>query len=138
VSVLDEFRDAEKRVAKRLKELEPVVAEYRELEAVAKRLGIEPAKSADASSATRPRRQRSGAASGKSTGKPRNSRRSNRTVPGQREQQIVALVRERPGITVRELGETLGVDPTGLYRVVHRLEQGGAVRKNGRSLEPAA
>jgi hypothetical protein len=27
------------------------------------------------------------------------------------------------------------VDPTSLYRVVHRLEQSGALRKNGRKLE---
>jgi hypothetical protein len=41
VSVLDDFRAAEQRVAQRLKELEPAVAEYRELEAVAQRLGID-------------------------------------------------------------------------------------------------
>jgi len=40
VSVLDDFRAAEQRVAQRLKELAPAVAEYRELEAVAQRLGI--------------------------------------------------------------------------------------------------
>jgi hypothetical protein len=137
VSVLDEFRDAEKRVAKRLKELEPAVAEYRELEAVAKRLGIEPAQTADASPATPPRRRRAGAGSDKAARKPPNGGPSKRTVPGQREQQIVELVQGRPGITVREVGNALGVDPTGLYRIVHRLEQRGHVRKTGRGLEPA-
>src|SRR4051812_1013748 len=43
VSVLDDLRAAEQRVAKRLKELEPAVAEYRELEEVAQRLGIDAA-----------------------------------------------------------------------------------------------
>ena len=42
MSVLDQFRDAEQRVAERLKELAPAVAEYRELEVVARRLGIDP------------------------------------------------------------------------------------------------
>jgi DNA-binding Lrp family transcriptional regulator len=46
-------------------------------------------------------------------------------------------VNERPGITVRELGEQLGVDPTSLYRVIHRLESDGLVKKAGRGLEPA-
>src|SRR3954462_320114 len=41
VSVLDDFRAAEKRVIQRLNELEPAVAEYRELETVAQRLAIE-------------------------------------------------------------------------------------------------
>jgi DNA-binding MarR family transcriptional regulator len=49
----------------------------------------------------------------------------------------MALVRERPGVTVREVGAELGVDPTSLYRIVHRLEERGELRKNGRSLEPA-
>jgi len=47
-------------------------------------------------------------------------------------------VRERPGVTVAEVGKQLGVDPTSLYRVVHRLEQRGDVRKHGRQLEPAS
>jgi transposase-like protein len=44
---------------------------------------------------------------------------------------LVDLVRTRPGITVREAATELGVDPTGLYRVVHRLEERGALRKHG-------
>jgi hypothetical protein len=40
VSVLDQFRTAEEQVAKRLRELKPLVAEYHELEHVAQRLGL--------------------------------------------------------------------------------------------------
>src|SRR4051812_50043698 len=60
VSVLDQFRDAEQRVAQRLKELEPAVAEYRELKEVAQRLGIDQAETtATPAGATRaPRRRR--------------------------------------------------------------------------------
>ena len=66
---------------------------------------------------------------------PPRARRNSR--PGQREQQLLELVRGRPGITVREAGNELGVDPTGLYRVVGRLEQRGELRKKGRNLQPS-
>ena len=147
MSVLDDFRDAEKRVKERLKELEPAVNEYRELEQVAQRLGLDIAGGAPA--VTRRARRRSpssskrapaggDASSGASSrsGRSRRSGRSNAS-PGQRTEQLLALVRERPGVTVREAGRELGVDPTSLYRVVRRLEERGEVRKNGRQLEPA-
>jgi hypothetical protein len=46
MSVLDQFRDAEQRVAARLKEREPAIAEFRELEEVARRLRIDPSATA--------------------------------------------------------------------------------------------
>jgi hypothetical protein len=148
VSVLDEFRDAEQRVAQRLKELEPAVAEYRELEAVAKRLGLDGAAAGAVTSAPTPKRAtrrtsrvpvKRSAATAKAASPTQGRRRSRRggAAPGHREQQLLALVRERPGVTVAEAGKALGVDPTGLYRVVHRLEGRGELRKRGRSLEPA-
>jgi DNA-binding MarR family transcriptional regulator len=56
--------------------------------------------------------------------------------PGERGEQLLALVRSRPGVTVREAGAEFGVDPTSLYRVVRRLEERGELRKKGRGLEP--
>ena len=56
--------------------------------------------------------------------------------PGQRQDDVLRLVRENPGITVREIGERLGVEATGLYRVVNRLADEGRVRKDGTRLEP--
>jgi transcriptional regulator with GAF, ATPase, and Fis domain len=146
VSVLDQFRDAEQRVAQRLKELEPAVAEYRELEQVAQRLGIEPSAAPPATkrSSTRRKRTRSrattpaAAAATSSSAKTGTRRSRSNARAGQRGEQLTALVRERPGITVREAGQELGVDPTGLYRVVQRLEQAGQLRKNGRALELGA
>jgi hypothetical protein len=147
VSVLDDFRAAEQRVAQRLKELEPAVAEYRELEAVAKQLGIDPLATSPstprrtrASSARRSTRARpAGAGAGAKAARPKGGRqpRAN-AAAGQRAEQLLALVRARPGITVREAGQEFGVDPTSLYRVVHRLEKDGQVRKAGRSLEPVS
>jgi hypothetical protein len=146
VSVLEQFRDAEQRVAKRLKELEPMVAEYRELETLAQRLGIDGRTSTKAGSGGAPARagRRASRApakppggGGKTTAATKRARpRARRGAAGERDQQVLDLVRQRPGITVAEAGQTLGVDPTGLYRVVHRLEQRGELRKSGRSLEP--
>jgi transcriptional regulator with GAF, ATPase, and Fis domain len=143
MSVVDEFRDAEQRVAQRLKELEPAVAEYRELEEVAKRLGIDPA-AASAPAVTRGSRRRrarrsstSNARASSAATKPARAGTRRAAGSGQRQQQLLELVRQRPGITVKEAATDLGVDATGLYRVVRRLEQSGDVRKNGRQLEPA-
>ncbi len=145
MSVLDHFREAEQRVAQRMKELEPAVAEYRELEEVAKRLGIDPAASnapsrSQASERRRSRRTSTNSSPASSAARKPTSRRGSRrgAASGQRQQQLLELVRSRPGITVREAGTELGVDPTGLYRVVSRLEKSGDVRKNGRQLEPAS
>ena len=146
MSVLDQFRDAEERVAQRLKELEPAVAEYRELEAVAQRLGIEPASAPPAGKRASTRRKGTRARVAKpaatpatsSSGKAEVRRSRSNARPGQRGEQLIELVRARPGITVRDAGKELGIDPTGLYRVVHRLEQGGQLRKNGRALELGA
>jgi transcriptional regulator with GAF, ATPase, and Fis domain len=145
VSVLDDFRAAEQRVAQRLKELEPAVAEYRELEAVAQRLGIdagaavaEAAPAARTRRAPQPRRARAATATNNGAPKQAPAGARRRTPAGGREQQLLELVRARPGITVREAGQDFGVDPTSLYRLVRRLEQNGQLRKKGRGLEPVA
>jgi DNA-binding NtrC family response regulator len=143
VSVLDDLRAAESRVAKRLKELEPMVAEYRELEAVANRLGIDvaapkaeaPARSRRARRRTRKAATKPAANAKAAKAKPATARRAN-ARPGERGEQLLELVRARPGITVREAARDMGVDPTSLYRIVRRLDERGDVRKNGRSLEP--
>jgi transposase len=144
VSVLDQFREAEERVAQRMKDLEPAVAEYQELQEVAKRLGIDAANSNVPAASQGPRRRRtrreatSSSSASSAASKPKSPRGSRRgAASGQRQQQLLELVRTRPGITVREAGAELGVDPTALYRVVSRLEKSGELRKNGRQLEPA-
>ena len=66
----------------------------------------------------------------------RSSARRAAARPGQRHDDVLRLVRENPGITVRETGERLGVDATGLYRVVKQLSDEGRVRKDGTRLQP--
>jgi hypothetical protein len=137
MAVLDQLKDLERQVAGRLRELEPLVAEYQELQQVAQRLGIEraAADSAAAPAVTRRRatRRKSAAAS---TGRRTSRRRRNAASPGSRQADVLRLVRERPGITVPELGRELSVDPTGLYQIVRRLETRGELRKVGPRLEP--
>src|SRR4051812_33474190 len=63
--------------------------------------------------------------------------RAERARPGQRRDDVLRLVAERPGITVREIAEQLGIDATGLYRAVNQLVDEGHVRKDGARLQPA-
>jgi predicted HTH transcriptional regulator len=61
---------------------------------------------------------------------------SNRT--SRRQQDVLRLVNQRPGITVSQIAKELGVDATGLYRPVHKLEQQGAITKQGAALQPTS
>src|SRR4051812_10157222 len=110
-------------------ELRPLVDEYRELEQVAQRLGVTPSAADTPSPPRRTRRRaRTRTAAPASAG--------GRARTNGRRDQLLEMVKARPGITVREIGSELGVDPTSLYRIVHRLESDGALRKNGRELLP--
>jgi hypothetical protein len=132
VSVIEELKGLEDRVAQRMAELRPLVDEYRQLEQVAERLGV----SQTAAAEKRPRRRSPGRrASSAATTRP--ARASGRARNGGRRDQLLQVVTEQPGITVREAGTRLGVDPTSLYRIVRQLEQDGALHKNGRALTPA-
>jgi predicted HTH transcriptional regulator len=53
-----------------------------------------------------------------------------RQRPNRREV-IVRLVQQRPGISIKQIGDELGIDPTGLYRLVRELQQQGAITKQG-------
>ena len=131
MSVIDELKTLEDRVTRRMDELRPLVDEYRELEQVAQRLGVAATVAADTPARQRRVRRRPRATTN-TNGSTSRAGRSN----GRRDQ-LLAIVKERPGITVREIGTELGVDPTSLYRIVHRLEQDGALQKRGRELLPS-
>jgi hypothetical protein len=78
------------------------------------------------------RRSRKPAAKRRSSSGPRKAAK-----PGERERQLLTLVTERPGITVQEAATELGVDPTGLYTIVRRLQSRYQIIKNEPALEPA-
>jgi hypothetical protein len=107
VSVIDELRGLEERVAKRMQELRPLVDEYNELEQYAQRLGVSPRDGADTSAPARRSTRRS-----RSTRKTAAATRTGatRAPPGRRPQrdgrseQLLTMVKARPAITVREVG----------------------------------
>ena len=150
MSVLDELRDLERRVASRMQELRPLVDEYRDLERVAQRLGVDGTDRASTISMReadgRSRRQTRTAPKRPTTRRSSASRSPRHAKPsddkpspnggGKRQSQVLAAVKRRPGITVREIGEQLGVDYTSLYRHVRALEADGKITKHGRTLQP--
>jgi hypothetical protein len=56
---------------------------------------------------------------------------------GTRGDQALALVRERPGITIPEIASSLGTEPNYLYRVMPNLVKDGKVRRDGQGWYPA-
>jgi hypothetical protein len=143
VSVIDELRRLEERVAKRMQELRPLVDEYHKLEQYAPRLGVSRGGGADTSapaprSTPRSRSRRNSAATPRTAGAATTAGAAKASGSGRgRREQLLSMVKARPGITVREVGTELGVDPTSLYRIVHRLEKEGELRKRGRELLPS-
>ncbi len=154
MSVLDDLRRAQDQLVARLQELEPLVSEYQELRQVADRLGLPADARADepaASSAPAEPVAAEPAAAASPAGPKRPSRRrrtarpADRSVKRQpggsrgpsREEQLLSLIAENPGITVTAAGKQLGVDPTGLYRPVRKLVADGRIDKQGAELHPA-
>ena len=121
---LDEKR---KEIQARLKELKPMVEEYSRLEAAERALsGVGnngTSRSATATAAPARRRRSSGSGTGR-RGRPRGS--------GTRGAQALELVKARPGITIPELAEAMGIKQNYLYRVMPTLAEEGKVTKSGR------
>jgi len=115
-----DFLDEKRReIDARLKELRPLVDEYNRLEKAAAALaGVGNGGTRVARS---PRRR--------GRGRPRGS--------GTRAKQALELVRARPGITISELAEAMGIHANYLYRVMPTLESEGQVVKRDRGWHPA-
>ena len=144
-------------IAARLRELEPLVEEYRQLEAAASALAELPGATAAttraraaarpaprttarrsrtagsrsaSASATRARAARPRAASaGGRRGRPRGS--------GTRALQTLELVKAQPGITIPEIASAMGIKQNYLYRVLPGLEKDGKVVKRDRGWHAA-
>ena len=129
---MTDFLDEKKReINARLKELRPLVDEFHRLEAAAAALdGVAAGGGAAAGAARRGRGARSGGGGGGGRrGRPRGS--------GTRAKQALDLVRERPGISIPEIAEAMGIQQNYLYRVLPGLQKDGLVRKEGRGWHPA-
>jgi CRP-like cAMP-binding protein len=125
----DFLEEKRKEISQRLKELRPLVDEYHLLEAAEQALsgvggdGRRPT----AAASPAPRRARSARAKAPSTG-----RRGRPRGSGTRANQALELVKSRPGITIPELAEAMGIKQNYLYRVMPGLAEEGKVTKSGR------
>jgi len=134
---LSDFLDAKRReINERLKELRPLIDEYRRLEAAASALDSVEGAANGRGSATRPRR-RGRPAGGRSAGST-GARPGRRRGSGTRAAEALSFVRQQPGITIPELAERMGIKQNYLYRVLPGLEQDGKVKKEGRGWHAAA
>jgi hypothetical protein len=138
VSLVDEARAVRERIAARLRELEPLVAEYNELRKVADEMGIDSTEPKSKVTTAAPRRQRPRS--------PRNQRRAKnagRVAPpaasGNDEfaQRVLQAVRDQPGKTVAEYAGLLSLSPAALYRPTRELTAAGEIIKRGRQLFPS-
>lgn len=115
---LDEKRNE---IDARLKELRPLVEEYNRLQKAAAALaGVGTTGARAARSANGRRRGR---------GRPRGS--------GTRAKEALDLVRARPGITISEMADAMGIQANYLYRVMPTLELDGQVVKRDKGWHPA-
>jgi CRP-like cAMP-binding protein len=130
-----DFLDEKKReIDARLKELRPLVEEFHRLEAAAAALdGVSGAGSRAAAGIPPKRRQQRRAAAAAPAGA---RRRGRPRGSGTRSKQALELVRTRPGITIPEIAEAMGIQQNYLYRVLPALQKDGLVRKEGRGWHP--
>ena len=66
-------------------------------------------------------------------GRPRGRRGGNT-----RANQALELVRGKPGITIPEIAQAMGIEPNYLYRVMPKLVTDGQVRREGQGWHPAS
>ena len=133
---LDEKRSE---IRTRLKELKPLVDEYQRLEAAAAALDGVPANAAAPAATGTAVARRTRAQSAPKRAKRNGNGSGRRGRPkgtGTRGAEALALVRSKPGITIPEIAEQMGIKQNYLYRVLPGLAEDGLVKKDGRGWHP--
>ena len=132
---MPDFLEEKKReIDERLKELRPLVDEFHRLEAASAALqGVGASSNSRAARTPTRRARRRSTTAAKSTG---TGRRGRPRGSGTRSKQAHELVRTRPGITIPEIAEAIGIQQNYLYRVLPSLQKDGLVRKEGRGWHP--
>ena len=126
----DFLEEKRKEIQARLKELKPSVEEYNLLLAADEALGglgngpRQAHRDGHRGGDARPRARRSGGGPAPSAAAPRAAGRARR--------RRWQLVTERPGITIPEMAEAMGIQQNYLYRVMPDLAEKGQVTKSGR------
>jgi CRP-like cAMP-binding protein len=129
-----DFLDEKKReIDARLKELRPLVEEFHRLEAASAALDGVGGATGSVAPARRGRRRTATPSAAPAAG-PR--RRGRPRGSGTRSKQALELVRTRPGISIPEIAEAMGIQQNYLYRVLPALQKDGLVRKDGRGWHP--
>ena len=119
----DFLEEKRKEIDARLRELRPLVDEFNQLEKAAAALaGVGGGRAAV-------RTRRSSSSGPRKRGRPRGS--------GNRAKQALELVRARPGITISELADAMGIKANYLYRVMPTLQKEGQVKKRNKGWHPA-
>ena len=121
-----DFLDEKRReIQARLKELRPLVDEFHRLEAAERALsGVNGGSASTPSRATRRRTSGGGGSGTGRRGRPKGS--------GTRAKEALKLIEDRPGITIPELADAMGIKQNYLYRVVPDLQSQGLVTKSGK------
>jgi CRP-like cAMP-binding protein len=126
--VTDFLAEKRKEIQARLKELKPLVDEYTRLEAAERALaGVDGGATAAPARRGRQPARSSGRKAATGTG-----RRGRPKGSGTRGTEALELVRSRPGITIPEMAEAMGIKQNYLYRVMPDLAEQGLVTKSGR------
>jgi sugar-specific transcriptional regulator TrmB len=122
----DFLEEKRREIQQRLKELKPLADEYHRLEAAEQALAGVGGDGGARGAATAARRtRRAGSTNGTGRrGRPKGS--------GTRSVQALELVRAKPGITIPELAEAMGIKQNYLYRVMPTLAEEGQIVKSGR------
>jgi hypothetical protein len=126
----DFLDDKRKEIDARMRELRPLVDEFHRLEQAAAALkGVD--------GAQRPARRRRTSSAGSTSSAASTRRRGRPRGSGNRAKQALELVRTRPGITISEMADVMGIQPNYLYRVMPTLESEGEVVKREKGWHPA-
>ena len=128
----DFLDEKHKEIQARLKELKPLVEEYRLLEAADAALTGLAAHGAASSAAAPAAKRATRRASGGGATRRSSGRRGRPRGSGTRAGQALDLVRDRPGITIPEMAQAMGIQQNYLYRVLPGLAEEGKVVKSGR------
>ena len=120
----DFLEEKRKEIDARLKELKPLVDEYHRLEAASRALAGVDTNGNGGPTRSRPSTPRKASTGTGKRGRPKGS--------GNRAQEALDLIKSRPGITIPEMAEAMGIKQNYLYRVVPDLQKQGKVTKSGK------
>lgn len=120
----DFLEEKKQEIKQRLAELKPLVEEHHRLQIAYEALTGAAERASSPRRANGAKRAGSSGDSGRGRGRPKGS--------GTRAKEALKLVAERPGITIPEIAEGMGINQNYLYRVMPDLQKEGLVKKEGR------